>query len=73
MKRINKYLDLSRELKIVWNVKVKVVPVVTGALGRPSKTLEKRLQTIGIETRIMELQKTVLLYTGRILQKILEM
>ena len=68
-----KYLDMSRELKKVWNSKLEVVPVVIGALGTPAKVLEKRLETTGIETRINELQKTVLLHTGRILQKVLDM
>ena len=29
----DKYLDLPRELKKLWNMKVTVVPVVIGALG----------------------------------------
>ena len=28
----DKYLDLSRELKNLWNIKVKFMPIVTGAL-----------------------------------------
>ncbi len=29
----DKYLDLARELKKLWNMKVEIVPVVIGALG----------------------------------------
>ena len=29
----DKYLDLARELKILWYVKVTVISIVTGALG----------------------------------------
>ena len=66
-------MDLTRELKKKWNMKVIVVPLVAGALGIPAKELEKRLKTIGTETKITELQKTVLINTRRILQKVTEM
>ena len=72
VEKIEKYLDLARELKKVWNMKVIVVPLVVGALGTPAKELEKRLKTIGIETKITELQKTVLIHTSRILRKVTE-
>ena len=47
-----KYLDLARELKKVWNMKVTVVPLEVGSLGTPAKALEKKLKTIGTETKI---------------------
>ena len=53
-------------------MKVIVVPLVVGALHTPAKELEKRLKTFGIETKITELQKTVLIHTSRILQKVIE-
>ena len=59
VEKTGKYLDLTRELEKVWNMKVTVVPLVVGALGTPAKALEKRLKNIGIETKITELQKTV--------------
>ena len=30
----DKYLDLARELKNLWNMKVTIVPIVIGALGK---------------------------------------
>ena len=57
VEQIEKYSDLARELKKVWNRKVILVPLVVGALGTPVKKLEKRLKTIGIDTKITELQK----------------
>ena len=30
----DKYLDLARELKKLWNMKVTIVPIVIGALGK---------------------------------------
>ena len=51
---------------------VKVIPVVVGALGTTPKKLKQWLSDIGIETRIVELQKTNILYSARILQNVLE-
>ena len=70
--KIFKYQDLARELKKLWNKKVKVIPVIIGALGTAPKALPKRLKEIGIATRIVELQKTVLLQSARILRQMLE-
>ena len=35
----DKYLDLARELKKLWNMKVTIVPIVIGALGTITKGL----------------------------------
>ena len=35
----DKYLDHTRELKKVWNMKVTIVPIVIGTLGTISKGL----------------------------------
>ena len=53
-------------------MKVKVIPLVIGALGTTPIKLKNWLKEIVIETQITELQKTVLLYTARILRKVLE-
>ena len=42
-KNIKKYLDVTRELKKLWNIKAAVIPIVVGALGMVSKGLKKRL------------------------------
>ena len=38
-KKRDGYLDLARELKMVWNIKVTVIPIVIGALVTISKWL----------------------------------
>ena len=53
-------------------MRVTVVSLVAGAPGTPAKAIEKRLKNIGIETKITDLQKTALIHTSRILQKVLE-
>ena len=37
----DKYLDLTRELKKLWNMKVTIIPVVIGALGTVTKGLKR--------------------------------
>ncbi len=70
--KVNKYQDLKRELQKLWNMSVKVVPIVFGALGTPPKDIKKRVKEPGIEATIEEMQKTVTLHTARILRKVLE-
>ena len=33
----DKYLDLARELKKLWNMKVTIIPIVIGAFGTVTK------------------------------------
>ena len=40
VEKIKKYLDLATELKKVWHIKVTVVSLVVGVVGRPAKVLE---------------------------------
>ena len=51
---------------------VKVIPLIVGALGATPKKLKQRLSDIGIETRAVELQKTAILYSARILRNVFE-
>ena len=70
--KVQKYQDLARELRKLWQVKVKVVPVVVGALGAIPNALEKHLKEIGTSVKVELLQKAALLGTARILRKTLE-
>ena len=63
-----KYLDLVRELKKLWNMKVTIVPIVIGALG----TITKGLEDLKVGGRIETIQTTALLRTARILRRDLE-
>ena len=47
--KIDKYSDLTRELKNLWNMKVMVRPIVVGALGTVSKGLEKSPRELAIK------------------------
>ena len=70
--KIEKYQDLGRELQKIWNVKVKIIPLVLGSLGTIPKQFSNRLKEIGITIGTAQVQKAVLLGTARILRKVLE-
>ena len=69
---IEKYQDLGRELQKIWNVKVKIIPLVVGSLGAIPKQFGNRLKQIGITAGTTQVQKRVLLGTARILRKVLK-
>ena len=68
----DKYLDLARELKKLWNMKVTIMPIVIGALGTIPKGLLKGLEDLEIVGRVETIQTTALLRMARILRRILE-
>ena len=70
--KIDKYLDLARELRKLWNMRVKVIPIVIGALGTIPKGLEKSLDELEIRGRIETIQTTALLRSAGILRRVLE-
>ena len=65
----DEYLDLARELKKLWNVKVTIIPIVIGAFGIVTKRLLKGLEDLEVDGRVKTIQTTVLLRTARILRK----
>ena len=69
---IEKYQDLRRDLQKIWDVRVKIKPLVVGSLGATPKQFDNRLKETGITAEIGQVQKTVLLGTARILRKLLE-
>ena len=60
------YNDLKRDLKKIWDMSLKIVSVVVDALGTTTNKLRKGLSDMGIEARIVELQKTTISYSVRI-------
>ena len=44
----DKYLDLAREPRKLWNMKAVVISIVIGALGTVSKSFERGLEEIKI-------------------------
>ena len=55
----------------MWNAQAKLIPVITGATETISKSLRQYLSNIPGKHEIKELQKTAILATVHILQKVL--
>ena len=68
----DKYLDLARELKKLWNMKVTIVLIVIGAFGIITKGLLKGLEDLEVGGQTETIQMTALLRTARILRQVLE-
>jgi hypothetical protein len=58
-----KYKNLSIEIQRMWNMKCFVIPVIIGATGIVSKSLQKYQETIPGQHSIDSLQKTAILGT----------
>ena len=70
--RKDKYLDLARELKKLWNMKVTIVLIVTGAFGTITKGLLKDLEDLEVGGRVETIKMTTLLRTARIQRRVQE-
>ena len=68
----DKYLDLAREVKKLWNMKVTNVPIVIGAFVTITKGLLKGQENLEVGGRVETIQMTALLRTARILRRVLE-
>ena len=71
--KVEKYQNLTRELRRMREVKTKVVPIVVEALGTVPMRLKGTLNGIGVATSITLIQKSALLGSVRLLRKLLEM
>jgi len=69
--KILKYKDLTVEMQHMWNVKAKLIPVITGVNGTISKSFRKYVSNIPGKHEVMELQKTAILGTAHILRKVI--
>ena len=65
--KVGKYQDLGRELQKIWDVKMKIIPLVVGSLGAIPKQFGKRLKQIGVTAGTAQVQKKDLLGIARIL------
>ena len=57
----DKYLDLARELKKLWNMYVTIIPIVIGAFGTVREGLLKGMEDLEFGGRVETIQTTVLL------------
>ena len=68
----DKYLDLARELKKLWNMKVTIIPIVIGAIGTVTKGLLKELEDLEVGGQVETIQTIALFRMARILRRVLE-
>ena len=68
----DKYFDLVRGLKKLWNMKVTIIPIGIGAFGTVTKGLLKGLEDLEVGGRVDTIQTRALLRTARILRRVLE-
>jgi hypothetical protein len=68
---ILKCKDLTIEIERMWNVKARVIPVITGATGTISKSFREYVSNIPGNRDVRELQKTAILGTAHTLRKVL--
>ena len=68
----DKHLELARELKKLWNMKVTMILIVMGAFGTVNKGLLKGLEDLEVGGQVETIQTTALLKTARIMRRILE-
>ena len=68
----DKYIDLVRQLKKLWNMQVIIIPIVIGVFGTVTKGLLKGLEDLEVGGRVDTIQTTALLRTVRILRRVLE-
>jgi hypothetical protein len=67
-----KYKSLSMEIKLMWNLKCTIIPVITGATGRVTKNLRKNLEAIPGKHSVDSLQKPGIFGTSHIIRKVLQ-
>ena len=69
--KVLKYKDLTIEILRMWNIKTRVIPVITGATGTIAKSFRKYVTDIPGNHDVKELQKTAILGTAHIFRKVL--
>ena len=68
----DKYLDLARELRKLWNMKVTITPILIGAFSSVSTGLLKGLEDLEVGGWVETIQTTALLRMTKILRRDLE-
>ena len=73
LEKIDKYQPLKIKLERLWDVKIRVIPIVVGALGAIADRLPSWLAQIPGTINEVKLQKSALLGTAKILRRVLRL
>ena len=68
----DKYFDIARELKKLWNMKVIFIPFIIGAHSTVPKVLVQGLEDLEIRGGFETVQTTTFLRSARLLRRVLE-
>jgi hypothetical protein len=60
------------EIQRMWNLKCTIIPIITGATGIVTRSLRKNLEAVPGKDSTVSLQKTAILGTSHIIQKVLQ-
>jgi len=63
--------DLENALSRMWEVGIRIVPVIIGTLGSIKKRLDQKLQLLPGQSSAMELPKITLMSTANITRKVM--
>jgi hypothetical protein len=66
-----RYKSLCIEIQRMWNLKCTIIPVTIGAIGIVTRSLRKNSEAVPGKHSIDSLQKTAVLGTSHIIQKVL--
>ena len=69
----NKYLDLARELKKIWNMKGTIIPIVIGTFDTVTKGLLKGIEDLEVDSQVETIQTTTLLKAAWIQRRVLRL
>jgi len=65
-------INLNTKIQRMWNMKCKIVPVITGAIGIVTRGLEKSLEAIPGKYSIDSLHQTAVLGTSHLIRKVMQ-
>ena len=68
----DKHLNLAKDLNMLWNMKMMLIPIVIGTLETIPKGLVKGIEKLDIGKRADAIQTTAFLRSARILRRVLE-
>jgi len=69
--KLTTYKNLKIEVDRMWKVRIKIVPVIIGALGTIKMGLDQNLQFLSGHLSATVLQKITLMGTAHIIRKVL--
>ena len=71
--KTDKHLELAKKARTENQMKVVIIPIIIGAMGKTPKRLKNHISTLGIPDTIGSAQTSVLIGTKKILRNVLSL